>query len=518
SRHDSRITQRLHTHIQQHGLVMTALFGSVLVLSLVYAVVSTAMSPQFAYFDTFGRLWEFSLGSLLAVWITRLSVSSLIGAILGWVGLAGLVLCGAIINAQDGAAVSLAWWAIASAACVMIGGADAPAGGPARLLTIAPVRFLGRIAYPLYLVHWPILVTWIVLQGRSDVGPLSGLAIVSLSIGVAAAVHYGIERPAAHISEAPGLVRRRVIVIVVSATLVVVPLSSWQLSEQLAIDADVNDETHPGAGVLLSPSPEALEVHPVQPSGAELEEEWVVLPQVCEGRFAPDDALVADNCKQSPTGMVPQPVVMVIGDSHAQQWMGALVPIAQREGWQLVSVLRGGCNLGLDQPGLGDVDACDRWRAAALDYALDVAPAAVMTMGTLTRADSAAERVPDGLARALQTLVEGGVAVLTLRDNPRFVESPFTCVERWGAESGRCDHAMNDKLAPRDPGARLDNLDGVDHLDLTDLLCPDEVCRAVIGNVALYRDDNHLGRTYAESMAGELESRLRGTQWWRALA
>lgn len=497
--------------------VVTVVFGAVFALSLAYALLSTSVSPQFAYFDTFGRLWEFALGSLLAVWGSRIVLPGWMGALLGWIGLVGLVTCGVVIDAQAGAAVSLAWWAIVAAACVMVGGAGAPTGGPTRFLTIGPVRFLGRIAYPLYLVHWPILVTWMLVQGRNDVGPLGGLAVVALSVVLAAGVAYGIERPVLRTFVASSRERVRGAVAVVSIVAVVIPLATWQISERLSVGGDWDYSTHPGARAL-SDGDAGVDEHPIRPAGSELESEWVTLPMSCEGEFAPLDALVADNCMQTPLGMVPQPLVLIIGDSHAQQWMGALTPIAEREGWQLVSVLRGGCHLGLDQPGLGDSAACEEWRVAVLEYAARLSPDAVMTVGTSARVDSADETVPAGLSTALESLNESGAAVLTLRDNPRFEQSPFRCAERWGADSSRCRFPASEKLAPRDPGARLDNLPGVDHVDLTDLLCPEGVCLPVIGNVAVYRDDNHLTRSYAESMSGILEERLRATAWWRSLA
>ena len=47
--------------------VLLVMFGAVFVCSLVFSISETATNQQFAYFDTRTRLWEFALGSLVAV-------------------------------------------------------------------------------------------------------------------------------------------------------------------------------------------------------------------------------------------------------------------------------------------------------------------------------------------------------------------------------------------------------------------------------------------------------------------
>jgi hypothetical protein len=46
-------------------------------------------------------------------------------------------------------------------------------------------------------------------------------------------------------------------------------------------------------------------------------------------------------CTQ-PVGRQPERRIVVVGDSHALQFAGALVPLAQQRGWQLMSIVRGG--------------------------------------------------------------------------------------------------------------------------------------------------------------------------------
>ena len=44
----------------------------------------------------------------------------------------------------------------------------------------------------------------------------------------------------------------------------------------------------------------------------------------------------------------PQRRIVVAGDSHAQQFLGALLPLAAHHGWQVTSMLKGACPLDAD--------------------------------------------------------------------------------------------------------------------------------------------------------------------------
>ena len=53
-----------------------------------------------------------------------------------------------------------------------------------------------------------------------------------------------------------------------------------------------------------------------------------------------------------------------------------------------------------------------------------------------------------------------------------------------------------------------DRFPGVAVVDPTPLVCPDEVCPAMIGDVIVHRDDDHVTATFARSVATEFEAML----------
>ena len=53
-----------------------------------------------------------------------------------------------------------------------------------------------------------------------------------------------------------------------------------------------------------------------------------------------------------------------------------------------------------------------------------------------------------------------------------------------------------------------EGLTNVYYLDMDDLICPGASCPAVQHGRIVYRDENHLAGSYAESLAGEMATRL----------
>ena len=52
------------------------------------------------------------------------------------------------------------------------------------------------------------------------------------------------------------------------------------------------------------------------------------------------------------------------------------------------------------------------------------------------------------------------------------------------------------------------DIPGFHYIDIMDLVCTDEVCPTIIGNVQVYLDTNHMTQSYADTMAPILAARF----------
>ena len=86
---------------------------------------------------------------------------------------------------------------LGTAAIIAAGiGATTTSAGPARLLTLGPVRHVGRISYSWYLWHWPPLVFAAAIWGK--LSPLEGMAVLAVSYVPAVLTNRLIEKPFLH--------------------------------------------------------------------------------------------------------------------------------------------------------------------------------------------------------------------------------------------------------------------------------------------------------------------------------
>ena len=178
--------------------VLAVVFAAVAVASLAYSIHSTGQQAGAAYFSTFTRGWELALGGLLALvppsrlerWPRRM------GGALAWVGLGAIAFStfrfdddtlfpgyAALLPTLGAVAIVAAWFATTAA-------------GPARLLTLGPVRHVGRISYSWYLWHWPSLVFAAAIWG--ELSPLEGVGVLAASYVPAALTNRLVERPFMH--------------------------------------------------------------------------------------------------------------------------------------------------------------------------------------------------------------------------------------------------------------------------------------------------------------------------------
>jgi peptidoglycan/LPS O-acetylase OafA/YrhL len=485
--------------------VLLVVFGTVFVVSLVFSVIETTTAQELAYFDTRARLWEFALGSLVAVALPHLRVPRWLGAPLGWAGLLAIVVCGLVIDVQGGFPGYFALWPTLAAAAVIAGGAGAADRGAGRLLSRRVLVRLGRDAYALYLVHWPILVTWRLLTERATPSWLEGLGIVVGSLVLARILTAMVEEPVRTWWWARHRAGRSAVVVAVAASLVVGPLVAWEHVERSrAARAVSGDAEHPGARVLMpgftADVPTDAEL---APAASALDDQWVRLGGDCTGDVRPRDDEIADWCQQWAPDEGATRTVVVVGDSHAQQQaLGAFVPIAQDRGWRVVAVLRGGCSFGVGE------HLCASWNERVLDFVVGLAPDGVLTISTAAEAGGPAEAVVTGQVAAVARLADAGIPTVGVRDNPRFSRNVFRCVEQHGLTSPRCRADVTNVLAAQNPAEADGTAEFAVDVDLSPMICPDGRCVPVVGNVHVYMDDNHLSGDFARSLSPFLEEQL----------
>ena len=110
--------------------------------SLTFSVVLTATNQPLAYFHSLTRLWEFALGGLLALTIDTVRLARRTRVHLGWIGLVGLLACGAVLRVGAVFPGIAALWPTGCAVLVLLAGETGARwrGGPAADVAAAALR------------------------------------------------------------------------------------------------------------------------------------------------------------------------------------------------------------------------------------------------------------------------------------------------------------------------------------------------------------------------------------------
>lgn len=478
-------------------------FGIATAASFAYALWLLPREPAVAYLSTWPRVWEFTLAGLVAL-LPRLAMPAGISRAVSWLGVALLLVTGLLF----GRAAFPGWVALvplASAAAVMLatGGAN-DRWHASWWLTRRPALFIANRAYSLYLWHWPVYAIYANETGApARLDPVGSVIVLGVSLLLADLSTRLVER---RFQGMLALSRRRYAVAAIAVFSLIASSASLGVTtltdQREQATASLPAEQRPGARVLTpgaTPTPTPVR-RGISPGDTAISDDWPIpLPYTCD---------------EDPTGLAPvgapgwcmvyepdgEPTrtVVIIGDSHAYQWTTALAPLAAEEGWRLIVNAMPACRIGSTR----DLPGCPEYTPDTIAWLLELHPDAVVGTGSMGHPDAPEEADVD-YAEAIRPLAEAGITMVNIRDNPRWPFSMPECTQRFGSLDSRCRAPRAAKLAQEWPVGELATLPGQHFLDFSDWLCPpgpEAECLGVIGNIYVYMDDNHLSRTYVDTL------------------
>lgn len=493
--------------------LLILMFGTVFGTSLVFSIITTSNNQAFAYFDTRTRLWEFALGSLLALLLPYLKLNKSTRVFLGWLGVVAMLSCGIILQVGQQFPGYMALWPTMAASCVIVAGSTGNRLGADRLLSWGPLVKLGDSSYALYLFHWPILVVFLVVSGRATAGPVSGAVIIGLSITLAWLATRFIDAPLRRSKWIEYKGRRALAAILISVAVVAVPLAGWQAKVQTDNSAALAQASrnNPGAASLLPGFVNKADAQaPLLPTMTDLPNDW---PKFVGGDCHLDGEELLNLCHNGIDDGAKSIVVM--GSSHAHVLNTSILDMAAKNHWNVTSLTKGYCPLGEDTSA-GISESCVDFNKDTLAQVLQMKPDVVITTSTRTNAQGdVPEQLDPSWVSTVRTLNTAGIEVVAIRDTPRLLQIAPDCLQAApndyiGCGAKRAD--LYDDVSPTD--AVASSLPDTKFLDLTDYFCDDTNCPAVIGNVIVYKDDNHPTKTYMETLAPVFAKEFQAATGW----
>jgi len=557
-----------------------ALIAVLAVVSFIVCWRLTYASPEgknWAFFMLPARAWELLAGAGLALAATHLAkagrqLQHALG-VLGWLGI-GSILVTAVAYSDTPAFPGLvvAIPVLATVAVLAAGSAGAP-NGPALVLGVRPLQWIGARSYAIYLWHFPMLVLTAHQWGDGTIESLpvgTRLALLAGSVVVAAASFHLVENP---VRFAPSLAKVPVRSLAMGAWVAIIGVGAAALllnnppklsageavaevtlatvapSTSLAATAtttlppaDGSTTTSAVTTTTVAPAPvaDASKDNPpelaaliaanlpvltdalttgsvpdnLNPSLGNSRDD---LPQVYSNKCILDvgDNQPKDCIYGDPNGSVE---IVLFGDSHAAEWMPGLHQVAAANGWRLIVHTKRACPH-VEIPTSQDPNGsdCAVWRQRVIDRIGAMQPdLVIMASYRYKQVGSAAGRDPDqvwreGLDLTLAKVRPLATHVLLLGDSATPKADIPSCLASNLSNVPQCVASRSEAVRPSrlQVERELAAQYDADFVPTSDWLCTDTACPVIVGNTLMYRDDSHITATASRLLAPYLEATVR---------
>ncbi len=516
--------------------------GSVAVLALI-TVASFAYASRFGlvgtganYYSTFSRAWELALGGLLAFVPSRFFIPNRFAGFTAGLGIVMIAATGILIPTSLAFPGPLTLLPLTGAALVILSGNSNPVSS---VLSSKPMTWLGQVAYSLYLWHWPLLIIVSVIAGYDTPPVWVGVVVIVVSLALAHITHVLVEDPLRQhrrrplagehpfrdatetLRTLPGA--SRAIGGVVVAALVAVNLAVLPAWNNRVANANkpLDPTEYPGALAVTGAPVPNVEARPnpsliagmYPPIG---HEGCMVFKPAAADAMPPVDCVYGDPDADT--------TIVMVGGSHIEPYIIPLEVLGRKHHFKVIPIVRQACPLvvgGEWDPANDIVDpVCAQWGENAFQHLVELDPDLVISTSTRPEGRpgegvATVDQVPEAYTKLWQQFAAYDIPFVGLRDNPWIFDifgnpmDPNYCIVDGHSESD-CSVSRAMVYEPEDPAAAyLLPENNQWSVDTADWFCEGELCPPQIGNVYIYRDQNHISNAYALTLTPLLWDALR---------
>jgi hypothetical protein len=215
--------------------------------------------------------------------------------------------------------------------------------------------------------------------------------------------------------------------------------------------------------------------------------------------------------------------IVLFGDSHAAMWFPAVDDAANQHGWQLFNFAKATCPplfINIYSPVLGrNFSECGTWVQNVLARIQQIHPALVI-LGVARHYTSVYGFTPydqqwlQGMSQMVAAIRRMGSKVLVIGPVPKPQTTVYDCLSQHLNDATACTEPVGvviDEAGLASERATVAAAGG-DYVNVQPWFCTAQTCAAMVDNLLVWRDDNHISEPYSAflgpAMAAEMASVL----------
>lgn len=492
--------------IKKYGLsngkrLVNVVLGFLFIVSFIYSVYLTAINQPLAYFITFTRVWEFALGGLLCINLSSIKISNIAAEIIGWIGLIGLILTGALFDVSTMFPGYIALWPMTCALLIILSGNKETKYGVKNFLSMPIMIKLGGVSFGIYLWHW-VLLSFYKYNISENPGIVAGLLIILLSIALSFVTTKYIETPIRN-AKFNKLAFKRIGYIALVNILLIAGLVSHNQYVKIQDKKAVANKDYPGA-LSINLDKDKIKENKPKPEFANVFDD---LPQShldnSNQSMSKSEVKVGKYGKQKDY----KATIALVGSSHSEHWLGAVIKAAEENDYRVINITRSGTRF---STGYKKNTLQDDWVKNVENY-LEKADDIDLVLSHVTASDTESEKIQQQMVDQLLKVKNNyGIEVMAIRDIPRYdfnvseeleKHGEKDTIERMNKGNRQLDETFWEQISNEEKD--------LPQFDPSEYFKVNGKYRPIIGNIVVYRDMDHMTNTYSETFGPILGDEIK---------